>query len=331
MSQRKQPPKKRSATHPSGISDKVVRLLKIYTMIAQKKYPSINRLCEEFEVSERTIFRYLEIINLIDSIEFDKDKEGYRFLQGDRIKKLTLPEDQLLMLLAVGETVAHLGSSLKDSFQRFIENLTDISKAPAKKKAPVMIKIADAVDEEKVSAYFKTISSCIEEHRSVDMRYHTQHSGEVKERRVDPNGLVFYEGIWILIGYCHLREKLLHFALDRIVDLKETNLIFKETDGFSLEDHLSHSWGVYHEKDVTMTVRFDPAATEYILKRKKWHPSEERKILLTGEVELTFTVAGFQEIKRWLYRWVPHVKVLSPEWVRDEIRKELAASLNDHT
>jgi predicted DNA-binding transcriptional regulator YafY len=61
-------------TKPAGISEKVISLLEIYTMIAQKQFPSVSSLKEHFHVSERSIYRYLEIINMIDGIEFDMRK-----------------------------------------------------------------------------------------------------------------------------------------------------------------------------------------------------------------------------------------------------------------
>ena len=79
--------------HPAGISEKVIKLLNIYTMIAQNKYPSVESITDRFEVTPRTAYRYLEIINLIDPIEVDKDRRGYKFLNGNRIKKLALSDD----------------------------------------------------------------------------------------------------------------------------------------------------------------------------------------------------------------------------------------------
>ncbi len=78
---------------PAGISEKVIRLLEIYTMIAQKRYPSVPSLKEHFRVSERSVCRYLEIVNMIDGIEFDQERKGYTFTNGDRIKKLTFTEN----------------------------------------------------------------------------------------------------------------------------------------------------------------------------------------------------------------------------------------------
>jgi hypothetical protein len=57
---------------PAGISEKVIRLLDIYTMIAQKHFPSVPPLKEHFGISERSVYRYLEIIKMIDGIEYDQ-------------------------------------------------------------------------------------------------------------------------------------------------------------------------------------------------------------------------------------------------------------------
>lgn len=87
-------------TKPAGISEKVIRLVDIYTMIAQKKFPSVPILKAHFEISERSVYRYLEIINIIDVIENDQERKGYKFTNGDRINKLSLSDNALLVLFA---------------------------------------------------------------------------------------------------------------------------------------------------------------------------------------------------------------------------------------
>jgi predicted DNA-binding transcriptional regulator YafY len=316
----------KSSSKPAGISDKVIRLLDIYTLIAQKKYPSVTQLAEHFKVSERSIFRYLEIINLIDGIEFDQERKGYFFTNGDRIKKLSLRDDELTVLLAAGEAVSHMGRSLGESFQDLLERLTTATKKSGGKKSPIIVKIPDVVASETVRAYFKTVSCCIDEKRSVEMKYRAQHTGEVTERLVDPYGLVFYEGVWIMVGYCHLRKQIRTFAFDRILNLKDRWRYFTPKEDFNLDDYFSKSWGIYDDKEVTVTVRFAAKITDYVL-RKKWHPSEKRKLLPNGDAELTYTVAGVTEIKRWIYSWLPHVEVLKPVWFRTQVEKELAEAV----
>ncbi|MEK6651407.1 MAG: WYL domain-containing protein [Nitrospirota bacterium] len=69
---------------------------------------------------------------------------------------------------------------------------------------------------------------------------------------------------------------------------------------------------------------------DYITRKDKWHPTEKRKILPSGEVELSFTVAGVDEIKRWIYSWIPNVAVVEPKWFREQIKKELSESLENY-
>ena len=84
---------RKKAGKPAGISGKVISLLDVYTLIAQSKFPSVDSLAKHCEASRRTIYRYLEIINMIDPIEFDKEQKGYKFVNSDRIKKVFLSDN----------------------------------------------------------------------------------------------------------------------------------------------------------------------------------------------------------------------------------------------
>jgi predicted DNA-binding transcriptional regulator YafY len=320
-----------SKSKSAGISEKVIRLLKIYTLIAQKTYPTIQGLAEEFHVSERTIYRYLEIIDLIDPIETDEDRRGYRFTSGDRIKKVMLDEREFLFLLAMGETVSNLGPSFREGFQHLVTKMAYHRKRPSRGQAvPIVVKIPGAVESEALTKYLTIISGCIEERRCLDIVYMARHSKETTARTVDPYGLVFYEGVWILVGYCNLRKQIRSFALDRIKGLKERYRFFEPKTGFDLKEHISRSWGIYDDEEVTVTMRFNAEVGDYVL-RKKWHPSEKKRDLPEGDVELTFTVAGTGEIKKWIYSWLPDVEVLKPEWFRKQVQEELSAALGVHS
>ncbi|OPY77728.1 MAG: hypothetical protein A4E65_02616 [Syntrophorhabdus sp. PtaU1.Bin153] len=315
---------------PTGISEKVIRLLQIYTMIAQKNFPSVTALKEHFVMSERSVYRYLEIINMIDGIEYDKERKGYKFTNGDRIKKLSLSDNELLVLLAASEAVSHLGESLGESFQELVNKVAVPAKRlGAKHKIPIVVKIPEAIGNEKLSDYFASVSRCLNERRAIELVYRAQRTKEVTERVVDPYGLVFYDGIWMVIGYCHLRKDIRSFAFDRILNLKERNLYFKPQDGFNLDEYLSHSWGIVEDEEVKVKVRFSAGVADYVL-RKKWHPSEERTVLPNGDVEMTYKVAGVDEIKHWIYSWLPNVEILEPLSFRQQAAAELSESTKKH-
>ena len=315
----------------TGISEKVVRLLEIYSIIAQKKFPSVGYLAERYRVSERTIYRYLSMIGSIDLIGYDRDREGYTFINGDRLKKLILSDEELITLLTAGEAVSHLGTTFQESFKRLIERMFLVTEKTARKgKLPIIVKVPDMVQGDKIGDSLKIISSCISERHPVQITYRAHRSKDITDRRVDPYGMVFYEGVWLLIGYCHLRKEIRSFALDRILKCSEQDYCFIPRVDFDLEEYLSHSWGVIDGEEVTVVVRFKPDVTDYIVRKEKWHPSEKRKILPDGGVELTFTVAGIYEIKKWIYSWLPNIEVIKPKWFRKEIHKELTQATKDH-
>ena len=315
----------------AGISDKVVRILEIYTLLARNRYPDVSYLTDKFEVSRRSVFRYLEIINMLDPIEFDEARKGYRFVKADRLKKLALSEDEFSLLLTFGDTVSHLGAPLKEHFHKFVERLMSVAWASDDaKKLPIIVRIPDAIEGENFAEHFQLISESLLEKCSLELAYQTRDSREINTRRIDPYGLVYHDGSWIMIGYCHLREDVRRFALDRIKKLKKTNFRFKGRKDFDLSKNLAHSWGVYDEKDVVVRVRFAAEIADLITRKAKWHPSEHREVLPSGDVELTFTVAGVTEIKKWIYTWLPNVEVVEPGWFREQVQKELQVAGKRH-
>lgn len=316
---------------PAGISDKIYRLLKTYTLIAQGKYPSVKSLADEFETSKRTVQRDLEIIRLIDDVDYDQDRKGYRFVHGDRFKKLSLSQNELITLLTAGEAVSRLGGTLGSAFQNLLQKMTALAEPPKGMAKPhFLIKMPGLVKTKNFEENFEVISLCAGECRSVDLEYRAQNSKKVTKRLVDPYGLVFNDGIWIMIGKCHLRKEIRSFALDRVIKAAGRNLYFDRDTDFDLEKYFEKSWGIIDGKVVDVTVRFNSDVADYILRKDKWHPTEKRKVLPGGDIELSYRISGFVEFKHWAYSWLPYVEFIKPGWFRKRVKEELIAAAKLH-
>lgn len=311
---------------------RIIRLLEIYTMIAQKKYPSVDLLVDRYGKSRRTIQRDLQIIRSIDNIDYDSERKGYWFTNGDRFKKLSLTQEELITLLTAGQAVSRLGGGLGGAFQRLLEKMTAVAN-PARKepRLPFLIKTPGLVTTENFDEYFSTISLCANECRSVHLEYRAQNSKKITERIVDPYGLVFSDGIWIMIGRCHLRRQIRSFALDRIVSVTGRNLYFQPDDDFDLNKYFEKSWGIVDGKEVDVKIRVKAEVSGYILRKEKWHPSEKRKVLSNGDVELSYKISGFIEFKHWAYSWLPYVEFIKPGWFRKKVREELIEAAELHS
>jgi predicted DNA-binding transcriptional regulator YafY len=62
---------------------------------------------------------------------------------------------------------------------------------------------------------------------------------------------------------------------------------------------------------------------------KIWHESQKITKLPDGNLEITFRVAGVDEIKRWILSLGPKVVVLEKEKLKEMIRKDLSGSVFD--
>ncbi len=307
-----------------GISEKVINILKIVNLLEQKRYPDIRTLAEECEVSERSIYRYLNIINTVVTVVFDRERGGYRFEPPDARKLIPFDTSELALLAALTEFTSQLGSPLKETFQGIMNKFATI-KETATSYHIMYTPLSVSIDTE----LFEYISKAIENSNRIRIQYHAINTDELTKRKVDPYGLFFYDGIWFLYTYCHLKNDFRWFALDRIKNLRVLKERFKKPDEIDMGKMLRHAFRFWQEDrgKETVRVRFQKPVSEIIKRKSSWHPTEKRKILPTGEVELRFELSSTKELKWWIYSWLPYVQVIEPESLREEMKKELRAAL----
>jgi hypothetical protein len=59
-------------------------------------------------------------------------------------------------------------------------------------------------------------------------------------------------------------------------------------------------------------------------------PRGRRRQLQNGDVVLTYAAAGIDEIKHWIYTWLPHVEIVELVWFRQRVAEELSISVRSH-
>ena len=67
---------------------------------------------------------------------------------------------------------------------------------------------------------FATLEAATRLRKRVTLTYQTAATGMVSKRDVDPYAMVYREGAWLVVGFCHLRRDIRSFRVDRIHDAK---------------------------------------------------------------------------------------------------------------
>jgi len=120
------------------------------------------------------------------------------------------------------------------------------------------------------------------------------------------------------------------FALDRFYELRLTDRRFKRDKNFNIEEYLAHSLNLERGSEPReVTIAFDRYAARWVRERR-WHESQKLDEQPDGSIKLHLTVSGLNEVKRWVMSFSNHAEVLAPVELRQEIREEIAATLENY-
>ena len=274
--------------------------------------------------SERTVYRYIKALRDTGfGIEFDRKRKTYSFPEGYGLSK---PELSISEQLALGLSKQMFRSSGIDRELTAVEG-----KLCAKGSLPLKHMVVKAPDfRTEGSKYLDAISTAIPQYKVLKLSYSNLWDNRKTERDVEPHYL-FYSAedlSWHLRARCRLRHEMRTFSLDRINQLTVLDEQYAPIN-IATPDELNMSFGTWlDDKPVNVTLRFNSQIKQHIL-RKQWHSSQENRELKDGSLEVKFKVIGTEEIRAWIIRWVPHVKVVKPKSLRESILADLKKAVDE--
>jgi predicted DNA-binding transcriptional regulator YafY len=201
-------------------------------------------LAQRLEVNIRTLRRYIVMLqDLGIPIDAERGRNGaYVLGTGFKLPPMMFTNEEALALTiglisarrlrladtgrAVESALAKVERVMPHELKGRVRALTETIKL-----GPETISSTAPSDE-----ILATLSSAAQLKRRVHIRYHSP-QGEDTERDFDPYGLTFYGQRWYVAGYCHLRNDLRSFRLDRITEADPTSANFERPEHF---DPLAH-------------------------------------------------------------------------------------------
>jgi len=300
------------------MSSKFDALMIILNKLDQSERVTKQSMMDDLEVSERSAYRYIQILqNSGFRIKYDRQKQSYSFEDGFSLAKPNVSVEELLAISLAKRMLGTFGTGMERSLSS-IENKLSVKQAVLPRH--IILKASDQAPI--IDSYLGTVHQAIMSFQKVEILYHPLHSAEETKRKIDPHYLFFHDGFWYLRGHCHTSREMRTFALDRIVTLKTLSEHFLPK-AISPEEELATSFGTWLDGEPTEVVlQFDKEIRQQIL-RKKWHQSQKNKELKNGKIEMRFIVKGLGGIKKWIYQWIPHVKVIAPVSLKKEMRRDI--------
>jgi len=318
----------------------IIRQWRLIRSLEARPGKTVAELAQELECSERTIWRDLqdlEAAGFLLSGQKEKGRSHIGFVEGYQSQlPLSLLYSELISLYISRKHLQPLqGTPFQERFDSLFARLQ--SGLPASmphffKKVEAAIPTQGPRTEADPSSkpLIEKITQAIMDRQTLEIDYHSTSRGRVRSRKIDPYRLWYQEGSLYLIAYCHLRQKVLVFIMDRIRAARLTSETFALPERFHFEEYIEESFGqMIRGEPVQVQILFSASQARWVGERI-WHPSQKMQYQLDGSLLMSLEAADTLELKRWILGFGQDAEVLEPKELRQAIRVEAEGLLEKY-
>jgi predicted DNA-binding transcriptional regulator YafY len=223
------------------------RVLTVLELLQSHQQLSGPDIAERLEVNPRTVRRYITMLqDLGIPVEAERGRHGaYRLRPGFKLPPLMFTEEEALALTLgllaarkLGLTVA--APAVEGALAKVERVLPAILRARVQAVQETLVFDFTPPAVAPTSEVIGTLCAAVQQKRQAHLRYQSWGS-EITERNVDLYGLVFRASFWYAVGYCHLRDGLRVFRLDRVLDAAIGQDTYTQPTGFDCLEYVTRS------------------------------------------------------------------------------------------
>lgn len=329
-------PKRYGASRPA-----MWRVMEIHKIIRAGRHPNCSTMAKEIEVTPKTIQRDISFMRdqLGLPLEYHPIKHGYYYTQEvSEFPLLQLSRADMVALFLARHALEPLrGTRLE---RMLAESFSKIAGACPGEVSIEWHELDDAFSVKALGVLaadinlFGDLLDAIRSSREVSFDYHKLTSSKSERRSVRPHHIGQIEHGWYLIAFDPVRDAMRTFALQRISNLEIKKVKFTRQAGFNARDHLGGGFGVWSYGDEQnlkhkVHIRLEGYAARIVAERQ-WHPTQViQKIEPDGSIiEFKATLAGLEEITRWVLSWGSNARALGPPELKKRVKDELEKMQN---
>jgi predicted DNA-binding transcriptional regulator YafY len=215
------------------------RLFRIVQLLRAGRLSTARSLAQKLEVSERTIYRDIQELQLSGMPIEGEAGVGYTLRRDFDIPPLMFDRQEITALVLGARMVKAWGG-------------TEMAEAAnnALRKIEVVLPpdLRDRIDQVQLYAPGFRVSKELRHrldslhHAAIDRAVldveYTSEAGDLTRRRIRPLALVFWGGAWTVVGWCELRRDFRSFRVDRMQSISILDEIFTPQPGQTLADFL---------------------------------------------------------------------------------------------
>jgi predicted DNA-binding transcriptional regulator YafY len=309
------------------------RLLAIVLELQARGRQRAEDLATTFEVGKRTIYRDIQALCEAGVPVISTPGQGYVLLEGYFLPPLRFTPDEALILLLGGDAMAQsfdaeYRAAAQSAGRKIAGALPEPLRDEVRSLQASMRFVADSTGGRPEQAEsLRQLRRAIVGRHSLHFRYYARYSQDgasvQSTRTADPYGMVHVDGGWHLIAYCHLRQDIRHFRVDRMDQLVVLPQTFTRPADFTLEQRENNL-----PRSLVVRALFDSTAAYWAQESPSFFTVAEQQ--RDDGLLVTLRVRHEHDILQWLLSWGSHVRVLEPDSLRALLAQEAAQMLRNH-
>ena len=297
--------KKSSKTESIIPQTKLLRLFQIIAVLKTGRW-TIKSLAERFDTSERTIYRYIKLLEEVELL-IEKDFDGKYFIHssGDELgtSEFTLEEMKLIKKLIQTEVD---NNPLKELLLKKLSLNSELDKVPNlivhARRGKLVEQLAQAIKDKK---------------QLVLRNYHSANSSEITDRLVEP--ISFGDNYQTIVALDTKDRQTKQFKIDRIGEIVEgdKNFQFEDlhqkttTDIFGMTGRRSTSITLNLKMRSYLLLREEhPLSIPYLEKRDDYY-------------QFHGPVNNFDGVGRFVLGLIDEIEIVGPEEFKEHIRHKI--------
>ncbi len=308
------------------------RLITLIMLLQNRPNQKAAELAEQLGVSVRTLHRYFEQLDEMGIPVYSERGPygGFSLVRGYRMPPLVLtPEEAVAVFLGTGLVDELWGQAYRQAARGALAKLENLLPDEQRQEVNWARRTLLATgmhrsDQEALQPALEVLRRASRERRQVCMAYQSR-GQELSRRTFDPYGLVHRWGYWYAVGYCHLRQAVRIFRVDRMAEVMLEETTFDVPGGFDLRAYLEQ------EPQVQPLVQVQAcfaAAARPVLKEAPLYGAVSQA-QPDGTLLVSFPAPNLEWAAAMLLSYGPLVEVLEPpelrelvgQWARDVAEK----------
>jgi len=311
------------------------RIVTMIRMFSERQFGiTAGELVENFGVSQRTIYRDINLLKWILPIEegITAGRRTYRLPPQVKVPlNFTLPE--LMALRLSKNQLRYLeGSPFHRDFNSIFKKIESILPARFGNQLDhfahtIFVHPEAPKDYHHLEKEIGILQESLRQCKACKFTYVSRKRTRPKEYEINPYGLVSFKRGLYLLAFVPEYEEIRCFALDsRVKGIQLIAERYQIPEDFSIEAYTQSGFGIVTGPPEEVMVEFDREVAANVSERI-WHQSQSIDKKKDGTVVIKMKVAPSPEVTSWVLSYGPHARVLKPKWLLDDVKAELSEAL----